>query len=111
MAPEYPFAARLFGAATSQIVSVEVATSGPPGGTSGPGLKVSPQFLSADRIGYLVKGPGQKGELAFTTGEQGVDARAPGAIRNPAWSPDGKQLVYEKFGYDSKQNQPRYAKD
>ena len=79
--------------------------------TSGPGLKVSPQFLSADRIGYLIKGPGQKGELAFTTGEHGADAPAPGVIRNPAWSPDGKQLVYEKFAYDSKQNQPLYAKD
>ncbi len=32
-------------------------------------------------------------------------------IRNPAWSPDGKQLVYEKFAYDSKQNQPLFAKD
>jgi len=79
--------------------------------TSSPGLKVSPQFLSADRIGYLIKGPGQKGELAFTTGEHGADAPAPGVIRNPAWSPDGKQLVYEKFAYDSKQNQPLYAKD
>jgi Tol biopolymer transport system component len=75
--------------------------------------------LSADRIGYLVKGPGQKGELAFTTEEHGADAPAPGpapgpdprVIRNPAWSPDGKQLVYEKFAYDSKQNQPLFAKD
>jgi Tol biopolymer transport system component len=79
--------------------------------TSGPGLKVSPQFLSPDRIGYLIKGPGQKGELAFTSGEHGADAPAPGVIRNPAWSPDGKQLVYEKFAYDSKQNQPLSAKD
>src|SRR5713226_5459427 len=49
----------------------------------------------------IVKGPGQKGELAFTTGEHGADAPAPGVIRNPAWSPDAKQLVYEKFAYDS----------
>src|SRR5205823_2724807 len=78
---------------------------------SGPGLKVSPQFLSGDRIGYLLKGPGQKGKLAFTTGEPGADAPAPGAIRNPAWSPDGTQVVYEKFAYASKQNQPLFAKD
>jgi Tol biopolymer transport system component len=108
---EYTFAARLFGAATSQIISVDVATGGRSEHTSGPGLKVSPQFLSTDRIGYLIKGPGQKGELAFTTGEHGADAPAPGLIRNPAWSPDGKQLVYGKFTYDSKQNQPLYAKD
>jgi len=108
---EYTFAARLFGEATSQIISVDVASGGRTERTSGPGLKVSPQFLSADRIGYLIKGPGQKGELAFTTGEHGADAPAPGVIRNPAWSPDAKQLVYEKFAYDSKQNQPLYAKD
>lgn len=108
---EYTFAARFIGNATSQIISVDVATGARTERTSGPGLKVSPQFLSADRIGYLIKGPGQKGELAFTTGEHGADAPAPGVIRNPAWSPDGKQLVYEKFAYDSKQNQPLYAKD
>lgn len=108
---EYTFAARLFGEVKSQIVSVDVATGARTERTSGPGLKVSPQFLGADRIGYLIKGPGQKGELAFTTGERGADAAAPGVIRNPAWSPDGKQLVYEKFAYDTKQNQPIYAKD
>src|SRR5437879_2336795 len=111
MDAEYTFAARLFGSATSQIISVDVATGDRLEHTSGPGLKVSPQFLSADRIGYLIKGPGQKGELAFTTGEHGAAAPAPGVIRNPAWSSDGKQVVYEKFAYDSKQNQPLYAKD
>jgi Tol biopolymer transport system component len=111
MDDEYTFAARFFGSGTSQIISVDVATGARSERTSGPGLKVSPQFLSADRIGYLIKGPGQKGELAFTTGEHGADAPAPGVIRNPAWSPDGKQLVYEKFAYDSKQNQPLYGKD
>jgi Tol biopolymer transport system component len=108
---EYTFAARFIGNAVSQIISVDLATGARSERTSGPGLKVSPQFLSADRIGYLIKGPGQKGELAFTTGEHGADAPAPGVIRNPAWSPDGKQLVYEKFAYDSKQNQPLYSKD
>lgn len=108
---EYTFAARGFGQATSQIVSVDVTTGARMERTSGPGLKVSPQFLSGDRIGYLLKGPGQKGKLAFATGESGADAPAPGAIRNPAWSPDGKQVVYEKFAYASKQNQPLFAKD
>ena len=108
---EYTFAARFIGEVTSQIVSVDLSTGVRTEHTSGPGLKVSPQFLSADRIGYLIKGPGQKGQLAFTKGGRGADAPAPGAIRNPAWSPDGKQLVYEKFVYDSKQNQPLYAKD
>jgi Tol biopolymer transport system component len=109
--PEYTFAARFIGEVASQIIAVDVATGGRSERTTGPGLKVSPQFLSADRIGYLIKGPGQKGELAFTTGEHGAGAPAPGVIRNPAWSPDGRQVVYEKFAYDSKQNQQIYAKD
>lgn len=111
MDAEYTFAARGFGKAQSQIVSVDVATGARMERTYGPGMKVSPQFVSADRIGYLIKGPGQKGQLAFTAGGPGVDGPAPGAIRNPAWSPDGKQVVYEKFIYDSKQNQPLFAKD
>jgi Tol biopolymer transport system component len=108
---EYTFAARFLGDVTSQIIAVDVATGGRSERTTGPGLKVSPQFLSADRIGYLVKGPGQKGALAFTSGEHGAYAPAPGVIRNPSWSPNGKQVVYEKFTYESKQNQPIYAKD
>src|SRR5436853_80335 len=55
---EYTFAARLFGEATSQIVSVDVSTGVRTVNTSGPGLKVSPQFLSAYRIAYLIKGTG-----------------------------------------------------
>jgi Tol biopolymer transport system component len=84
------------GAPPAQIVSIDVTSGARMEHTSGPGLKVSPQFLSADRIGYVIKaapssGPTTPG-LAFTSGEKA----AAGAIRNPAWSPDGKQVVYEK---------------
>src|SRR6266446_6579882 len=95
MDAEYKSAAHLFGSTTSQITSLVMATGDRSEHTSGPGLKVSPQFLSADRIGYLVKGPGQKGELAFTTGEHGAAAPAPGVIRNPAWSSDAKDQAFD----------------
>ena len=105
---EDTFAARGFGAPASQIVSVDVATGARKEHTSGPGLKISPQFLSADRIGYIAKtGTAQHGGLAFTSGEHGPDAW----IRNPAWSLDGKRVVYEKFIYASRQYQPMFAKD
>lgn len=108
MPVEDTFAARGFGAPSSQIVSVDAATGARTEHTSGPGLKISPQFLRADRVGYLVKsGPGQHGGLAFTTGERGPD----NWIRNPAWSPDGKLVVYEKFIYANKQNDRIFAKD
>jgi Tol biopolymer transport system component len=51
MDAEYTFAARLFGEATSQIISMDLSTGIRTERTSGPGLKVSPQFLSGDRIG------------------------------------------------------------
>src|SRR5262249_46799653 len=42
--------------ATSQIVSVDVASGARIEHTSGPGLKLQPQFVSASDVGYLAKG-------------------------------------------------------
>jgi Tol biopolymer transport system component len=103
----HTFAARVYAQAmvTSQIVSVDVATGARVEETSGPGLKVQPQYLSADRIGYLVKA-GPNAGLAFTKGAPGVE----GSMRNPAWSPDGKQVVYEKVDFTARpQNQILYS--
>jgi Tol biopolymer transport system component len=105
------FAARGFGGVDSQIVSINVVTGNRIYHTAGPGEKVSPQFITADKVGYLIKGPGQKGELGYSSGEKTQPGTAPGAIRNPAWSPDGKQVVYEKFEYASKQNQLLFSPD
>jgi Tol biopolymer transport system component len=91
----------------SQIVSVDITTGARIEHTSGPGLKVAPQFLSADRVAYLVKGGDHPG-LAFTTGEQG----AAGLIRNPAWSSDGKLVIYTKTSYAARlHNSPLFGKD
>ncbi|TNE67817.1 MAG: hypothetical protein EP335_00920 [Alphaproteobacteria bacterium] len=83
--PEYS------GKVDSQIVSVDIATGDRTEHTSGPGLKISPQYLSADEIGYLIKG-GENEGLAYTSG------RAPlkRFLRAPCWSPDGKSVIYEK---------------
>jgi Tol biopolymer transport system component len=110
LSAEDTFAARGFGMATSQIVTIEVVTGARKERTSGPGLKISPQFVGPDRIGYLVKATG-KGELAFTSGEHSVPGTAAGWVRNPSWSPDYKQVVYQKFTYDNRQNQPIYSSD
>jgi Tol biopolymer transport system component len=103
----HTFAARVYAQAmvTSQIVSVDVATGAKIEETSGPGLKVQPQYLGADKIAYLVKA-GPNAGLAFTKGAPGVE----GAMRNPAWSPDGKQVVYEKVDFTARpQNQVLYS--
>jgi Tol biopolymer transport system component len=78
----------------SQIVSVDVATGERIEHTSGPGLKVFPQFLSATEIAYHRKGGPDEG-LYYTSRRPGVRA----ALRSPTWSPDGKTVIYEKVDF------------
>src|SRR5260370_31009086 len=90
---------------TSQIVSMDVTTGAKVEETSGPGLKVQPQYQSADKIAYLVKA-GPNAGLAFTRGGAGVK----GSQRNPGWSPDGQQVVYEKVDFTARpQNEALYS--
>ena len=51
----------------SRIVSVDVATGARAEHASGPGLKLSPQFLDSNRVGYLAKS-GASAALAFSSG-------------------------------------------
>ena len=75
----------------SRIVSLDVETGARLEHASGAGLKLSPQFLEGDRVGYLVKAGANPG-VAYTTAERGPG----GDIRNPAWSHDGGLLVYDR---------------
>ncbi len=84
---------------TSQIVSIDVETGERQTHTSGPGLKVMPQFLANGTIGYLAKAGAAKG-LAYTGSP--TTANVPlvaGDMKSPAWSPDGKLVVYERVGF------------
>src|SRR6266567_1463697 len=92
---------------TSQIVSVDVATGERFEHTSGPGLKVYHQFLGPSEIGYLRKGGAEEG-IFYTSGRPGFKK----AVRAPAWSPDGKTLIYGKHGFNARpQNKPLYGWD
>lgn len=95
---------------TSQIVSVDVETGARQVHTTGPGLKVMPQFLANGVIGYLAKAGPSKGlayiDTAKTAGSNNSEATAGGGtrlvagdMRSPAWSPDGKLVVYERVGF------------
>ncbi len=80
--------------ATSQIVSVDVATGERIEHTAGVGLKLHPQFLTTAEIGYCVKGGPEEG-LAFISGRMTVTTR----LRSPAWSADGQKVIYEKLDF------------
>lgn len=75
----------------SQIVPMDLDSGAIHAYTSGPGLKVAPHWLPDNEIGFLQKFGDAKG-LAFVSGKTGV----PGSMRNPAWSPDGRTVVYQK---------------
>jgi Tol biopolymer transport system component len=85
------------GIVESQIVSVDFATgTNRVAHTSGPNLKVSPQYVNATEIGYLVKGGADEG-LAYVSGT--VPSFQRPTLRSPVWSPDGKSVIYEKQGF------------
>ncbi|GKT44025.1 topoisomerase 1-associated factor 1 [Colletotrichum spaethianum] len=82
---------------TSQIVSVDFETgTDRVEHTSGSGLKMFPQWLAGDKedanIAYLIKGGDNEG-YNYTSG---AIPAVTAAIRSPAWSPDGKFVIYEK---------------
>lgn len=94
---------------TTQIVTMDIATGARIAVTSGAGVKIAPQFLSEDRVAYLMKAAPKDVHigLAYTSGGQGAE----GVMRNPSWSPDGKQVVYQQVNFAIRgQNTPFYAK-
>ncbi|GJC95184.1 WD40 domain protein beta propeller [Colletotrichum higginsianum IMI 349063] len=86
---------------TSQLVSVDFETGADRvEHTSGPGLKMFPQWLdnnddSIANIAYLIKGGDSEG-YNYTSG---AVAAVAAAVRSPTWSPDGRFVVYEKVGF------------
>lgn len=91
--------------ATSQIVSVDVATGTRTVHTTGPGLKVQPHYVSPGDIRFLIKS-GAKAGLAASGGTPTVER----VLRSPSWSPGGKSVIYEKVDFAPRaQNLPLYS--
>lgn len=83
----------------SQIASVDFATGTDViYHTTGAGVKLSPAWVSNSSLGYVVKGVADEGlnYTAYTTAHQQFIS----SVRNPSWSPDGTQVVYERTGWD-----------
>jgi Tol biopolymer transport system component len=87
--------------ATSQIVSIDIGTGARVEHTSGPGLKVRPQFLGGNRVGFLMKAVPPNGNLVAGLAYSDVAKTTPtvGRVRSPSWPPDGKRVVYEKSSF------------
>ncbi len=88
---------------TNEIMSVNLETGDYTIHASGPGCKVTPQFLNNKDVGYLVKGGGMAG-LYYSSGAAPIKGNA---MRNPSWSPDGKTVIYEKVDFKPR---PQYQK-
>jgi TolB protein len=83
-------APRRMSGGTSQIVSVDLATSARRELTSGPGRKWSPRALAGNRVAYFAEA--QDGGIEVIGGERG----ARGEFRNPSWAPDGRRVVFHR---------------
>jgi Tol biopolymer transport system component len=93
----------------SQIVSVDVASGARTLHSSGPGFKISPQFIGTDEVVYRRKGGPEAGLYSSLAGKEPVKIDR---LRTPAWSADGRQVIYEKFSWGGwKQNQLLYSWD
>ncbi|MFT4075735.1 MAG: hypothetical protein QM647_09420 [Asticcacaulis sp.] len=88
---------------TNEIMSVNLESGDYTIHASGPGCKVTPQFLNDKDVGYVVKGGGMPG-LYYSSGAAPINGNA---MRDPSWSPDGKSVIYEKVDFKPR---PQYQK-
>ncbi|CAI7600374.1 unnamed protein product [Penicillium viridicatum] len=83
--------------ANSTLVSVKFATGADRRvEVQGAGVKIFPQYLPNNTVAYFGKGSGIEG---FHTTAGGYINTTSEVIRSPAWSPDGKKVVYEKTAW------------
>jgi TolB protein len=81
---------------TTQIVSIDIADGSVIQHTSGDGVRVAPQPLPHEALGYLAKL--KDGNVIRVVQKDGTTVQSQaGNIQGASWSTDGKQVVYYKF--------------
>jgi Tol biopolymer transport system component len=92
--------------ATSQIVAIDVASGKVSELTSGPSVKLYPQFVGQQGFAYSTK-TAQVTAIAYSDGKA---ATFPANIREPSWTADGAHVVYEMISNQPlAQNTPLYS--
>ncbi|KNG47794.1 tat pathway signal sequence domain-containing protein [Stemphylium lycopersici] len=92
-------------AVDGQLVSVDFATGlDRVEHTTGSGLKMFPQYIGNDTIGYLLKNTDNEGlnyiSTSSATNRNGLETYHK-SLRSPSWSPNGSHVVYEKVSFDA----------
>ncbi|MDQ1473474.1 MAG: hypothetical protein QOJ99_4954 [Bryobacterales bacterium] len=81
----------------TEIVSLDIATGKRHQYTASADTKLWPQSLPNGKIAWVVRSGTESEGLKLWYPDRKIDTLAKGAVRNPSWSGDGKQLVYAKI--------------
>ena len=85
------------GRSRTELVSVDVAGGERIQHTASQETKLSPAWLSGGRIGYVGRSGGDQGGLRIRHPDRRVETVIAGGVRGPSWSPDGRQVAYERI--------------
>jgi Tol biopolymer transport system component len=78
----------------TELVSVDIATGERKQYTASNETKLSPQWLSGGKIGYVLRGAGEG--IRVWHPDRHVETVVTGTVRHPSWAADGAHLVYER---------------
>jgi Tol biopolymer transport system component len=85
------------GRSRTELVSVDIATGDRRQYTASNDTKLSPAFLPGGRISYILRSADNNQGLKIWHPDRRVITVAQGSIRHASWSPDARQVVYERI--------------